>query len=44
MGCKSKTLTPKPQLAAATTQRPTSNVVSSGGKLTFGKPRISKGR
>ena len=43
-GCGGTTLAPKkPQLAAAT-QRPTGNVVSLGGKLTFGKPRINRGK
>ncbi len=45
MGGCGGTLTPKKPMLAAATQRPTgNNVVSSGGKLTFGKPRINKGK
>lgn len=44
MGCGSTTPKPKPQLAAAT-QRPTgNNNIGLGGKLVFGKPRITKGK
>ena len=42
-GCGGKNIAPKKPLLAAA-QRPTGNVISLGGKLTFGKPRISKGR
>lgn len=46
MGCGGKTLTPKkPQLAANTvSQRPTGSKISLGGKATFGKPKITRGK
>ncbi len=44
MGCGAKTLTPKKPQLAANTVRPTGNKISLGGKATFGKPKITRGK
>ena len=43
-GCKSTNVTPKKPQYITNLQRPTGNVISLGGKLTFGKPKINRGK
>lgn len=44
MGCGSTTPAPKPQLGAAIVRNPTGVPAPNIAKITFGKPKITRGK